>query len=54
MTDASPFPPHSMHAALADTRAALDNPTVDQNYSWLNHASDAEIDARFAALQRNV
>lgn len=36
--------PEDMHAALADTRAVLDNPTVDQHYCWFNHASDTELE----------
>lgn len=36
--------PTDMHAALADTRAVLDNPTVDQHYCWFDHASDAELE----------
>ena len=42
-------PPTDMYTALADTRAVLDNPAVDQNYSWLNRASDVELEARYKA-----
>lgn len=42
-------PPVDMYTALANTRAVLDNPTVDQDYSWLNHASDVELEARYKA-----
>ena len=38
-----------MYTALADTRAVLDNPTVDQHYSWLTHATDTELEARYKA-----
>lgn len=40
-------PPADMYTALADTRAVLDNPAVDQDYSWLNHASDVELETRY-------
>lgn len=36
--------PADMHAALADTRAVLDNPTVDQHYCWFDHANDTELE----------
>lgn len=36
--------PADMHAVLADTRAVLDNPTVDQHYCWFDHASDTELE----------
>lgn len=44
MTNRLTTPPADMHAALADTRAVLDNPTVDQHYCWFDHASDAELE----------
>lgn len=40
-------PPADMYTALANTRAVLDNPTVDQDYSWLTHASDVELETRY-------
>lgn len=42
-------PPTDMYTALTNTRAVLDNPAVDQDYSWLTHASDAELEARYQA-----
>lgn len=39
---------------LADTFAFQHNDTVDGVYNWLDHATDAEIDTRFAALQRSI
>ena len=39
---------------LADTFAFQHNDPVDGVYNWLNHATDAEIDARFATLQRSI
>lgn len=44
MTNCLTTPPADMHAALADTRAVLDNPTVDQHYCWFDHASDTELE----------
>lgn len=40
-------PPVDMYTALANTRAVLDNPVVDQDYSWLTHASNTELEARY-------
>ena len=40
-------PPADMYTALATTRAALDNPVVDQDYSWLTHASNTELETRY-------
>lgn len=42
-------PPADMYTALANTRAAYSNPTVDQHYSWLSYASDVELEARYKA-----
>lgn len=42
-------PPADMYTTLANTRAVLDNPALDQHYSWLAHASDTEIEARYRA-----
>lgn len=42
-------PPADMYTALANTRAVLDNSAVDQDYSWLNRASDVELEARYKA-----
>lgn len=39
---------------LVDTFAFQHNDTVDGFYNWLDHASDADIDARFAALQCSI
>lgn len=40
--------------ALADTFAFQQNDTTDSFYNWLDHASDADITARFAAAQRYI
>lgn len=42
-------PPADMYTALANTRAAYSNPTVDQHYSWISHASNVELEARYKA-----
>lgn len=47
-------PPADMYTALANTRAVLDNPAVDQDYSWLNHASDVELEARYKAHRWHI